>query len=113
MDHYKNPRNKGEIADADASFRELNRTCGDDISVTIKFNGDIISDIKFMGSGCAISQATISILSEKLIGKTREEILDYNFLYLQKILGVPISDRRSKCALIGLLAIQHAVSKIL
>lgn len=113
MDHYKNPRNKGIIELADASHRELNRACGDDISVTIKLEGDIIKNIKFIGSGCAISLAGISILSDKLIGHTKLEVLQYDFEYLKKILGVPISDRRSRCALIGLLAIQNALSKIL
>lgn len=113
MDHYKNPRNKGVISNPDTSHHELNRSCGDDITVSIKLNGDVISDIKFTGSGCAISQAGISILSEKLLGKNKQEILKYDFEYLKKIFGVPISERRSKCALIGLLAIQNAISKTL
>ena len=113
MDHYKNPRNKGVISEADASHHELNRSCGDDITVTIKLDGDVISSIKFIGSGCAISQAGISILSEKLLGINKQEILKYDFEYLKKIFGVPISERRAKCALIGLLAIQNAIIKTL
>jgi nitrogen fixation NifU-like protein len=113
MDHYKSPRNQGVIKEADACHRELNRSCGDDISVSIKLDGDLISDIKFLGSGCAISQAGISILSEKLLGKNKQEVMQYDFEYLKKILGVPISERRSKCALIGLLAIQNAILKTL
>lgn len=113
MDHYKNPRNKGVISNSDTSHHELNRSCGDDITVSIKLDGEVISNIKFTGSGCAISQAGISILSEKLLGKNKQDILKYDFEYIKKIFGVPISERRSKCALIGLLAIQNAILKTL
>lgn len=112
MDHYKNPRNKGLLVAADVSHQEINHSCGDDILVSLKLDGDLIKEIKFDGQGCAISQAAISILSEKLIEKNIKDILKYDFDYIKKILGVPISERRYKCAMIGLLAIQKAISKV-
>lgn len=111
IDHYKNPRNKEKIKESDASHQEFNHSCGDDILVLIKIEDDILLDIKFDGSGCAVSQAGISILSEKLVGGKIDDILQYDFKFMQKILGVPISERRYKCAMIGLLAIQKAIIK--
>jgi nitrogen fixation NifU-like protein len=111
MDHYKNPRNRGELKGADASRREINTTCGDDITVFIKLSGNKIKAIKFAGQGCAISQAAISILSEELVGKTRQAVLALKFDDIKAILGIPISERRYKCSMLGLWAIQKALGK--
>lgn len=111
MDHYKNPRNCGLLKAADVSHRELNSSCGDDITAYIKFAGEKIKKIMFTGQGCAISQAGISILSEELIGKSKTEALAYDFEDIRKIYGITISERRYKCAILGLHAIQAAIKK--
>jgi len=111
LDHYKHPHNKGELNKADVSHHEVNDTCGDDISVSLKMTGNKIKEIKFDGDGCAISQAGISILTEALLGKTKSEVLTYEFKNLEKNFGIKISERRYKCALLGLWAIQHALEK--
>jgi nitrogen fixation NifU-like protein len=111
LDHYKHPHNKGRMLKADLSHHELNDTCGDDIYVDLKMSGNKIKKIKFDGQGCAISQAGISILSEALLEKTKEEIMAYNFDDLKKIFGIKISERRYKCASLSLWAIQHALEK--
>jgi nitrogen fixation NifU-like protein len=110
MDHYKNPRHRGPLSDADYQQREINQTCGDDLTVFIKFAGKKIKTITFIGSGCVISQAGISILSEKLVGKTKEQVLAYGFDKIKKIFGIAISDRRYNCAMLGLRAIHKALS---
>lgn len=112
MDHYKNPRNKGILKGAVLTHRELNATCGDDISIALKVVGQEIKTIKFTGQGCAISQAAISILTEELVGKTKKQALDLDFEDIKKILGVPISERRYKCAMLGLGAIQKALQNV-
>lgn len=112
LDHYQRPRHRGKLSDADASFRELNRSCGDDMTVFVKMKGDVIKEISFEGNGCAISVATISILSEELVGKNRTELLAMDLADLQNLLGIHISARRSKCALIGLHALQKAVTSL-
>jgi len=112
LDHYQRPRHRRKLSDADASFRELNRSCGDDMTVFVKMKGDIIKEISFEGNGCAISVATISILSEELVGKTKAELLAMDLPDLQELLGIHISTRRSKCALIGLRALQRAVTSL-
>jgi len=112
LDHYQRPRHRGKLADANASFQELNRSCGDDITVFVKMKDDLISDISFEGDGCAISVAMTSILSDEMIGKTKEYVLSLGLDDLQKLLGIKISPRRSKCALISLRAIQGALKSI-
>lgn len=109
LDHYRHPRNYGKINKCNNSCQQINRSCGDDLTVFVKISGGVISKIKFIGQGCAISQAAISILSEALLGKTREEVLSYNFDDIKKLLGVPISERRYNCAMLGLQAIQKSL----
>lgn len=109
MDNYKNPRHRGRLSSPDAEYRALNQSCGDDITVYIKFDGDTIRKISFTGQGCAISQAGISILSSELIGKTKKEALSYGFEDIKRIYGITISERRYNCAMLGLQAIQQAI----
>jgi len=75
MEHNKNSRNKHPLEDADLSEHGHNPSCGDDITLELKFDGDIISDAAFSGSGCAISQASTSIMIDLIKGKSIEEAL--------------------------------------
>jgi nitrogen fixation NifU-like protein len=109
MDHYRHPHNYGVLAGADATRHEVNESCGDDISVSVKTQNKKIAAIKFIGHGCAISQASISILSDALVGKSVTAVLAYKFADVEKLLGIKISERRYKCAMIGLWAIQRAL----
>lgn len=109
MDHYKNPHNVGQLEDPSAEHREVNISCGDKISVNLLIEDDLLVDIKFIGSGCAISQASVSILTDFVKGKSLQEILDLTEQDIQQMLGVPISYRRTKCALLSLLTIKNAV----
>ncbi|MBN2854014.1 iron-sulfur cluster assembly scaffold protein [Patescibacteria group bacterium] len=111
LDHYKNPRNRGALKDASVSFKSLNSTCGDQIEVFLKVEAGKIKKINFEGHGCAISIATISILSEALLEKKVSEVLKLDLNSVQSLLGIEISARRSKCALIGLKAIKGALKK--
>lgn len=73
LDHYRRPRNKGKISAADITAREYNPLCGDEIEVTAKLSDGKIAEIKFEGHGCSISQASASIMTQKLTGKTLSE----------------------------------------
>lgn len=73
VDHNRSPRNFGEIKDADCTVEGYNPLCGDKLNLYIKYDGDRIGDVKFNGSGCAISVASASLMTEALKGKTREE----------------------------------------
>jgi nitrogen fixation NifU-like protein len=76
MEHNKNSRNKHALEKADLSEHGHNPSCGDDITLELKFDGDIISDAAFTGSGCAISQASTSIMIDLIKGKSIEEALE-------------------------------------
>ncbi|MFL6547806.1 MAG: Fe-S cluster assembly sulfur transfer protein SufU [Povalibacter sp.] len=76
VDHNRNPRNFGKLEPADAHADGHNPLCGDRLSVYVNLNGDRISEVKFSGSGCAISVASASLLTEAVKGKTRDEVKD-------------------------------------
>ena len=73
MDHYKHPRNRGELEDPDLREHLLNPLCGDEVTVYANFRDDKVADLKFGGRGCSISQASASMMTERLVGKSREE----------------------------------------
>ena len=102
LDHYRNPRNKGTLEPADASFEDTNPLCGDRIRMDLRFDGERIADIKFTGRGCAISQASASMLTELVKGHTIGEVRAFSKDDLLDELGIPISPARLKCALLPL-----------
>jgi nitrogen fixation protein NifU and related proteins len=73
MDHYQRPRNRGELEDADLEEHLLNPLCGDEVTVYALFDGDRVTNVKFGGRGCSISQASASMMTERLVGKSCEE----------------------------------------
>ncbi len=73
MDHYQRPRNRGELEDADLEEYLLNPLCGDEVTVYANFRDGKVADVKFGGRGCSISQASASMMTERLMGKSREE----------------------------------------
>ncbi len=102
LDHYRNPRNHGTLEPHDASFEDTNPLCGDRIRIDLRIEGDRIEDIRFSGRGCAISQASASMLTEMVKGHTIEEVRALTKDDLLDELGIPISPARIKCALLGL-----------
>jgi nitrogen fixation NifU-like protein len=74
LDHYKRPRNAGQIEQPTCGAQGDNPLCGDKISVTVKTRGDVLEDIRWKGAGCAISTASASLMSEAVKGKTKAEI---------------------------------------
>lgn len=102
LDHYRNPRNAGTIADADISYEDTNPLCGDRIRIDLKVADGKVTDIKFSGRGCAISQASTSMLTEMIQGQDVEEIRSLTAQDLLDEIGIPISPARVKCALLGL-----------
>jgi nitrogen fixation NifU-like protein len=73
LEHNKNPRNFREIADADKTADGNNPLCGDALRVYVKMDGDTVSDVAFKGSGCAISKASASMMTQTMKGKTKDE----------------------------------------
>jgi nitrogen fixation NifU-like protein len=103
LDHYKNPRNYGEIKDADFSHRGENPMCGDEIRMDVQLDddGDTISAVSFEGDGCAISQASASILTQELHGMSLAELREMDRDDVIDMLGVDISPMRVKCAVLA------------
>lgn len=111
LEHYKNPRNYGELDDPDIENEDLNPLCGDQIAIDVKLDGDRIDDIKFTGKGCAISQASMSILSQRVKGKTLDEVKSLTKDDIIGWLRIPISAMRVKCAVLGLMVLQAGIHK--
>lgn len=76
LDHYRNPRNRGHLENADAIAEGVNPLCGDEINVEIRFDGDTVSEVAVEGQGCSISQSSASMMTEAITGKTKPEIAD-------------------------------------
>lgn len=109
IDHYKHPHNHGTIENADIKFTENNPFCGDVITVTIKLMDHKIDGIKFIGKGCAISQAAASMLTDEVKGKTLEEAKNYKREDVVNMLGIEVGPVRTKCAVLGLVAIKEGI----
>lgn len=103
LDHYRNPRNKGKLPDADISTHDSNPLCGDEIDIHMKIFGDKITDVKFEGRGCAISQASASMLTEMVINKPLTNIKDIAKTDILENIGLTnLGPARVKCALLAL-----------
>ena len=102
LDHYRNPRNQGTLDPHDASHEETNPLCGDRIRIDLRIADDHISEIRFSGRGCAISQAAASMLTEMVEGATIDDIRNLTPEDLLDELGIPLSPARVKCALLSL-----------
>ena len=109
LDHYKNPRNFGELPEPDAEFADRNPLCGDELGVQVKLDGDRVADLRFHGHGCAISQAAASIISDELKGKTVAEIAELDRHFVIEELGIDLSPTRLKCGLLSLKVVQGAL----
>jgi nitrogen fixation NifU-like protein len=127
LDHYKNPQNKHLDANNDAQVHHVNPSCGDEVTLGVILDGDKVASVNWEGMGCSISQASTSIMSDLLIGKTlteAQEISD-NFLHLMQskgseegnaeiledavaLAGVSKYPARIKCALLGWMAFKDA-----
>jgi len=103
LDHYKNPRNYGELEDPDFTHVGENPSCGDTIQVDVRLADDAetIKYVSFTGDGCAISMASASMLSEQLTGMTVDELHGLETDDVTEMLGVDISPMRVKCAVLG------------
>ena len=102
LEHYQNPSNFGTIDQPDITYEDTNPLCGDRIRIDLRIQDGKIADIKFSGRGCAISQASASILTEMVEGEDLETVRDLSAQDILDELAIPISPARVKCALLGL-----------
>ncbi len=129
LDHYRRPRNRGELPDPTVEAHVHNPTCGDEVRLQLLLDGDRIADVKAEGEGCSISQASVSMMTSRLKGATVEEGLALAARFTEMMRGDPeaAKDRtlgdlralagvakfpvRVKCALLGFDALQEAIRK--
>ncbi|HLQ62173.1 MAG TPA: SUF system NifU family Fe-S cluster assembly protein [Candidatus Acidoferrales bacterium] len=102
LDHYKNPRNFGRLEHPDISHEEENPLCGDVVAMEFKLRDGQIADVRFHGRGCAISQASASLLTERLKGISLDDAKKISKDEVLEQLGIDISPARLKCALLSL-----------
>ena len=110
LDHYRNPRNQGALDAPTHQASANNPTCGDKLEMHLLIKNAIIEKVMFRGSGCAISQASASILTEFLSGKSTEEAGKLTQEAFLKHLGMELSLTRRKCALLALDTFQKALN---
>ena len=111
LDHYKNPRGHGALDPADAHAEGQNPLCGDEVTVYVRFDGDVISDISFEGRGCAISQAATSMLTEMVKGRKAADVAALPKEDLLEEIGIPLTPIRLKCAILGLGVLKVALHR--
>ena len=109
LDHYRNPRNFGHLENPDAVAEDLNPLCGDKIRIELKVNDDgTVADVRFSGQGCAISQASVSMLTESVKGQKLEDVARLSKEVVLENVGIGISPTRMKCAMLGLKVLKSA-----
>jgi nitrogen fixation NifU-like protein len=113
LDHYKNPRGHGIIEDADAQAEGVNPLCGDEVTISVAFedDGETIGEVMFEGRGCAISQASTSMLMEMVKGRKASEVATMPSDELLEEVAIPLTPVRLKCALLGLGVLKVALHR--
>jgi nitrogen fixation NifU-like protein len=128
LDHYRRPRNKGALDKPDATVEMKNPLCGDEITLQVAFEGDSVCDLRFSGRGCSISQASASMMTQLVKGKSTEEVSAIRKQFRELMLGNPSADdaqlgslralsgvarfpARVKCALLAWSALESALAE--
>ena len=103
LDHYKNPRHHGTLNPHEFSFEDENPLCGDQLRIDVRLDENRrVKEAAFSGHGCAISQASASMLTETIIGKTLDEVKQLSKDDILEMLGIELGPVRLKCALLSL-----------
>ncbi|WP_102273966.1 Fe-S cluster assembly sulfur transfer protein SufU [Cytobacillus massiliigabonensis] len=128
MDHYKNPRNKGVLADDSLTINMNNPTCGDRIQLTLKLEGDKVVDAKFEGEGCSISMSSASMMTQAIKGRNIEDALKLSEVFslimqgkdyeddidlgdIEALQGVAKFPARIKCATLAWKAMEKGLKE--
>jgi nitrogen fixation NifU-like protein len=110
LDHYRDPRNYGELEHPDVHCEDFNPLCGDQLAMDLQIESDRVTAVRFRGRGCAISQAAASMLTEMIEGKTVQEVIALGKDDVLDALGIPISPARTKCAFLSLRVLHRGLA---
>jgi nitrogen fixation NifU-like protein len=111
LEHYRHPRNYGELTGEAIVSQSLNPSCGDQVSIYLKIDGAQLMAVGFTGKGCVISQAAASMLTEKMKGQRLEDIMKLDTAAMLSLVGIPLGPTRLRCALLSLEALHQAVEQ--
>src|SRR6476646_6399416 len=112
LDHYRSPRNAGHIDHPSASGEGVNPLCGDELAVELKVEDGVVTDIRYNGRGCAISQAAASMLSDVVKGKQVSELSQLGREDVLEELGIPLTPIRLKCAMLSVGVLKVALNQL-
>jgi nitrogen fixation NifU-like protein len=115
LEHYKHPHNAGTLEHPDISHEDSNPLCGDRVRIDLQVQSGIITDIRFQGRGCAISQASASLLTDEIKGKPVEAVTAFSKDDMLDLIGIPLDKNpvRIKCALLALKTLKTGVYQYL
>jgi nitrogen fixation protein NifU and related proteins len=112
LEHYRRPHNFGVIEEPSATYEGANPLCGDRITMQLGVKDGVVEDIGFTGRGCAISQASASLLTDEVKGKPVEAVAGIEATDVLDLLGIDISPARLKCAMLSFESLQHLLADI-
>ena len=107
--HYKNQSNNKKLVSRTHFGKDVNTSCGDEVSIELKVDGDVIKEVGYNSGGCIISTGAVSILSDFLIGKNIAEVKSLTDSDYINLLGLELTHARKKCALVGFNALKYAL----
>jgi nitrogen fixation protein NifU and related proteins len=111
LEHYRRPHNFGVLEDPSATFEGANPLCGDRITMQLTVKDGVVTDVGFTGRGCAISQASASLLTDEIKGKRVDAVAGFRADDLLELLGIEISPARLKCAMLSFDSLQHLLDE--
>ncbi len=112
LDHYRHPRNQGGLDDADISSELDNPVCGDVLRLDVRLSDGRVSDARFSGRGCVISMASASMLTEKILNKTVDELRELTDEDVFTMMGIELGPVRAKCGLLSLRVLQEGMNRL-
>jgi nitrogen fixation protein NifU and related proteins len=111
LDHYKHPHNFGHLDNADIHTEAINPLCGDRLAMDLRVRDGVVEDVRFTGRGCAISQASASMLTDHMLGKKLDDLAGTTREDIMEMLGVKVSYARIKCATLSLGLLRLALAE--
>ena len=111
LDHAMNPRNRGILEPADYSYEDAGSVCGDEVRIDVRVKGDRVAEVAFSGRGCAVSQASASLLTELIATMTLDDVEALTEDDLLAAIGVHLTPARLECALLSLSVLRAGISR--